>query len=139
MRRLGIFALLAACAGEAGPTVEERLVTRRIALGLDQAGPVAFEAAMHALEEKLEPDLKRAALGRLDPAAAVDAALRIESLLERADLGGKPAEIGGGMGQSARLAEPWARAAIRGDSEAARRDARAVLDSCIECHKLYRN
>jgi hypothetical protein len=139
MRRLWIVALLAACAGEVGPTVAERLASRRIALGLDEAFPIPFDKAMHALEEKLEPDLKRAALGRLDSAAAVDAALRIESLLERADLGGKPAGIGEGMGKSARLAETWARAAIRGDSEAARRDARAVLDSCIECHKLYRN
>ncbi len=136
MRRLSILVLIAAC-GE--PAVEERLASRRIALGLDEVFPIPFEAAMQALEEKTEPDLKRGALGRLDAAAALDTALRIETAMKNAALGERPVELKEGMRTSARLANAWARSAAVGDPEVMRTDARALLDSCIECHKLYRN
>jgi len=137
----------AACAPEnESVALEDRLSRRRIALGLDHPDPLGFEAAMRALEQELEPELKRAALGRTDPAAMVDTALRIQDLLERADPAGAgklrapdPDDFDTRMEASARLSAAWGLAAVAGDAEGSQRAAKALLLSCIDCHKLYRN
>ena len=145
-----LLAIGPACAPDSeSHSPEDRLSRRRIALGLDRSDPIEFRAAMQALEEDLEPELKRAAVGRIDPVANVDTALRIQDLLDRADRADRdgagklrapdPEDFDARLEESARRSGAWALAAVGGDAERSRGEAKALLLSCIECHKLYRN
>ena len=132
----------AACA-DPGPEVAERLLARRVALGLSR-DRLAFEAAMERMEERrFEALLARVGSKRLARAEVLDAALRIENLLLRAD----PETAGAARQKAPAEFEAWLRRARERASALARAtaggetgegEARELLTTCLGRHLSHR-
>ncbi|MHC4548649.1 MAG: hypothetical protein ACYTEZ_07710 [Planctomycetota bacterium] len=141
MRWFYLLCLLAAC-GNSGRDAKEVLLARRVALGLGEE-PLAFADAMHAMAKReVEGLLARVGSRRLPREQVLDEAVRIESLLARADpasagayRAANPEEFDALAAQARRRALQFARAAA---GEDARREAEQLLVACVDCHLTYR-
>ena len=141
MRYLPLVFLLAACA-DPDAAIDERLLARRVALGLKET-ELAFGAAMTKLEQgRYEPLLARVGSRRLPGDELLDAALEIENLLGRAQAEGvkeraaDPAAFDTFLAEARARATALARAAAGGGD--AQAEAGALLTGCLDCHSLFR-
>ena len=142
MRLLCLLLFVTACTDPGAP-VEERLLARRAALGLSSE-TMTFQDAMGAMDgAKYESLLARVGSRRLPADEVLDAALRIDNLLGRADpeTAGKmraedPAHFDASLAQAKSAAAALARACAAGESGEAQ--ARVLLTSCLDCHRSYR-
>jgi hypothetical protein len=140
MRRLYLALLAVACARQ--PTGEAEVAARRAALGLPEE-PLRFADAMKRIETGgYEAFLARIGTRRLTPAEVLDAAVRIDHLLEQAD--GATAEARakdpGAFDAALTSARTWATAFARAVARGGRGDleARGLLASCIDCHMGFK-
>jgi hypothetical protein len=143
MRRFYLLCLLAAACGDAGKDIDEELMSRRAALGLKQ-DPMSFSAAMAWMGERtIEGLLTRVGSRRLHSDDVLDAALRVENALARADLASAgehratdPAGFDRLTLQTREHATALARAVAAGGD--GKEEAATLLTACVECHLTYR-
>jgi hypothetical protein len=143
MRRFYLLCLLAAACGDAGRDVDDELAGRRAALGLGQ-DPLPFADAMAWMRQRaIEGLLGRAGSRRLDRDDLLDAALRIENVLARADLASAgrhrapdPDGFDRFTHRTREDAAALARAVAKGGNGQA--EAMALLTACVECHLNHR-
>ncbi|MHC4972876.1 MAG: hypothetical protein ACYTG3_11145 [Planctomycetota bacterium] len=143
MRRFYLLCLLAATCGDAGPNPDAELTSRRAALGLGK-GPLSFAEAMAWMGERtMEGFLTRVGSRRLHRDDVLDAALRVENVLARADLasaGKHRASDPGGFDRlhlrTRDLATALARAIVAGED--GKEEGATLLTACVECHLTYR-
>jgi len=122
--------------------VDARLATRRAALGLANE-PLAFADAMKEVREKgYEGFLARVGSKRLTPDEVLDAALDLESLLQRADPRTAEARPPDPPRFDARLADARGRATALARAVAQGKsgdlEAKELLASCVDCHVTFR-
>jgi len=134
-------ALLAACA-DPGPDLETELQARRAALGLPKE-PLPLKAAMQEMQRRaFEPLLGRVGSRRLPPPEVLDAALRMENLLARAEPAGAegrahdPAAFDALLADARDRAFALARAVASGNEGTP--EAYGLLATCVNCHRRFR-
>jgi hypothetical protein len=143
MRRFYLLCLLAATCGDVRPTPDAELTARRAALGLGK-DPLSFTEAMAWMGERsIEGLLARVGSRRLHRDDVIDAALRIENVLARADLASAGKHRAADPGGFDRLhlrtrdhATALARAVAAGED--GKEEAATLLTACVECHLNYR-
>ena len=122
--------------------MDEVLAGRRVALDLGGAA-LSFHDAMAAMEKgAYEGLLSRVGSRRLPREDVLDAALRIEALLARADplTADERARAPGEFDRLASRARAGAGALARATAagELGETEAAALLTSCVECHRAFR-
>lgn len=143
MRRFYLLCLLAAACGAAGKDIDEDLTARRAALGL-QKDPIPYAEAMAWMRERgIEGLLARVGSRRLHKDDALDAALRIENMLARADLASAgrhrapdPEGFDGLSRRTREHANALARALAKGAT--GKEEGATLLTACVECHLNHR-